>query len=263
MASLITANGISMKYSLDGPEGAPTVLFSNSLMSNYTMWDGQVPALGETYRVLRYDTRGHGGSETPPGPYNFDQLAADAIGLLNALGIERAHFIGLSMGGMIGQVLGAKYPERLLSLAICDSSSNMNAKEIWDGRIAMAERDGIAAMVEPTIERWFTPAFVEKGSKDLDKIRDMIRTTSLEGYIANAQAIRDMNLTGILRQITTPTVVIVGEDDPATPLEQSRVIHDNIQGASLVILKDAAHLSNIEQAEKFNAALLGFLAKNS
>jgi 3-oxoadipate enol-lactonase len=261
MTSHITANGISMCYQLDGPEGAPVVMFSNSLMSNYAMWEPQMPALTERFRVLRYDTRGHGGSDTPPGPYDFDLLASDAVALLDALGIERVHFVGLSMGGMIGQMLGAKYPERLLSLVICDSSSNMNAKEIWDGRIAMAEKDGLEQMVEPTVERWFTPAFVAGGSKDLDAIRDMIRTTGLEGYLANARALRDMNLTGLLAEITVPVLIIVGEDDPATPPEQSRVIHQNIPDSILVILKDAAHLSNLEQPEKFNSALLRFFAR--
>lgn len=258
----ITANGISVQYTLNGPAGAPVVTFSHSLATDLAMWEPQAAALASKYRVLRYDTRGHGGTDAPPGAYTLEQLAEDARALLAALGVERTHFVGLSMGGMIGQVLALQHPEMLRSLVLCDTSSRIppEAWPTWDERIRVAEARGMEPHVEPTVGRWFTPPFVAQHPEVVDKVRAMIRQTKPQGYVGCCHAIRALDLTEELHRIGIPTLVIVGEDDPGTPVAASRTIHERIKGSQLVILKSAAHLSNLEQAEAFNAALTEFLA---
>ncbi len=257
------ANGISINYTLDGPAGAPVVAMSNSLATNLGMWEPTLPALTREFRVLRYDTRGHGATDAPRGAYTLDQLADDALALLRALGIQRAHWVGLSLGGMIGQTLALKAPEALISLSLCDTSSRLpaDAKPMWDERIRTAEAKGMEALVDSTLTRWFTAPFREKKKDVVDRVATMIRTTPVAGYVGCCQAISALNLTDRLSAIKLPTVVIVGEDDPGTPVAASRVIADNIKGARLEIIPAAAHLSNMEQPEAFNRALSGFLAK--
>jgi 3-oxoadipate enol-lactonase len=259
----ITVNSINVNYTFDGPASAPVITMSNSLASNLSMWDPQIPALASRYRILRYDTRGHGGTEAPARPYSLDELAEDARALLQALGIGRTHFVGLSMGGMIGQILGIKYPQMLQSLVLCDTMSRVptEAKPMWDERIHAAETRGMEPLVEPTLARWFTEPFRQTGAPVLDQVRTMIRTTPPRGYAGCCHAIAALNLTDQLPQITVPTLIIVGEDDPGTPVAASRVIHEQIKGSELVILKSAAHLSNLEQPEAFNQALTAFLQK--
>jgi 3-oxoadipate enol-lactonase len=260
----ITANGISMNYQLEGSASAPVVTLSHSLATNLSMWDPQVPALTSRYRVLRYDTRGHGGTDAPEGPYSLEQLAEDVKALLLALGIARTHFIGLSMGGMIGQILGLQNPQILHSLVLCDTSSRVppEAKPMWEERIKVARTQGMEPHVEPTIGRWFTLPFREKRPDVVDPVRVMIRATNPRGYIGCSQAIAALNLTDRLHAVSVPTLVVVGEDDPGTPVAASRTIHEKIKGSELVILKSASHLSNTEQAEAFNRAVTAFLAKH-
>jgi 3-oxoadipate enol-lactonase len=260
-AMRITANGIAINYALDGPASAPVVTLSHSLATTLRMWDGQAAALAATYRVLRYDTRGHGGTEAPGGAYSLEQLAEDARALLRALGIVRTHFVGLSMGGMIGQVLGIQSPELLDSLTLCDTSSRVppEARPMWDERIRVAEAQGMEPHVEATIGRWFTAPFRERQPEVVDPVRAMIRSTSPAGYAGCCHAIKMLDLTDRLAAIRTRTLILVGEDDPGTPVAASRTIHERIPGSELVILKSASHLSNIEQAPAFNRALLGFL----
>jgi 3-oxoadipate enol-lactonase len=257
------ANGISINYTLDGPAGAPVVTMSNSLATNLGMWEPTLPALTREFRVLRYDTRGHGATDAPRGAYTLDQLADDALALLRALGIQRTHWVGLSLGGMIGQTLALKAPETLISLSLCDTSSRLpaDAKPMWDERIRTAEAKGMEALVDSTLTRWFTAPFREKKKDVVDRVATMIRTTPVAGYVGCCQAISALNLTDRLSAIKLPTVVIVGEDDPGTPVAASRVIADNIKGARLEIIPSAAHLSNLEQPEAFNRALSGFLTK--
>ena len=259
----ITVNGISVNYTLDGPSSGPVITMSNSLASNLSMWDPQIPALASRYRILRYDTRGHGGTDAPPGPYSLDELTEDVRALLQALGITRTHFVGLSMGGMIGQIMALKYPQMLQSVVLCDTMSRVptEAKPMWDERIHTAEAHGMEPLVEPTLARWFTEPFRHKGSPVLEQVRTMIRTTPPSGYAGCCHAIAALNLTDRLNAIAIPTLIIVGEDDPGTPVAASRVIHEQIKGSELVILKSAAHLSNLEQPEAFNQALTGFLQK--
>jgi len=259
----ITANGININYSLEGPASAPVVTLSHSLAANLSMWDPQVPALTPRYRVLRYDTRGHGATDAPAGPYTLEQLAEDARALLRVLGIARTHFVGLSMGGMVGQLLGLGHPELLYSLALCDTSSRVppEAGPTWEERIRVAQTQGMEPHVEPTIVRWFTAPFREQRRDVVDRVREMIRTTKPAGYIGCCRAIAALNLTDRLPSITVPTLIMVGEDDPGTPVAASRAIHEKIAGSELVILKSASHLSNQEQPEAFSGALSAFLEK--
>jgi 3-oxoadipate enol-lactonase len=256
-----TANGISINYVLEGPAHAPVVTLSHSLATDLSMWDLQIAALTARYRVLRYDTRGHGGTDAPPGPYSLDQLAEDARGLLQALGIGRTHWVGLSMGGMVGQTVALTQAQLFRSLVLCDTTSRIpaEAKPLWDQRISTAERQGMEPLVEPTIERWFTAPFCERGGAVLEQVRAMIRATDPRGYTGCCHAIAALDLTDRLGAIRVPTLVIVGEEDVGTPVAASRTIQAQIEGAELIILKSASHLSNMEQPAEFERALLGFL----
>lgn len=259
MNQRIHINGVDTAYRFDGPADGRVVLMSNSLMSNFDMWDWTVPALVDRYRVLRYDTRGHGRSSTPAGPYSITQLGDDAAALLDALGIDAAHVVGLSMGGMVAQQLGARYPHKVLSLSICDSASEMPPRSLWHERLAVAAKNGISALVEPTIKRWFTAPFISRAPDDIEKVRAFIEQTQAPGYMACAAAIRDMAQTTMLLKIKAPTLVMTGRQDPATTVDNAIVLHRMIDGSTLHVIDDAAHLSNIEQPEAFNRALRTFI----
>jgi 3-oxoadipate enol-lactonase len=259
----IRVNDIDVNYVLEGPSGAPTVTMSHSLASDLSMWDAQAKALATRYRVLRYDTRGHGGTDAPTGAYSLTQLADDVRGLLKALGIARTHWVGLSMGGMIGQTLAVSTPELLQSLSLCDTSSRIpaEAKPVWDERITVAETKGMEPHVEPTIARWLTPKFVESRPDVVNGVRDMIRRTNARGYAGCCHAIRALDLTERLSSVTLPTLIIVGAQDVGTPVAASKAIQERIKGSELVILDPASHLSNLEQPEAFTKALQTFLSR--
>jgi len=255
----IAVNGLDVAYRFDGPKDAHVVLMANSLMSNYSMWDWNVPALADRYRVLRYDKRGHGGSQTTSGPYSISQLADDAVALLDALKIEKVHFIGLSMGGMIGQQMGARYPERVYSLSLCDTASEMPPRNLWEERFEIARKDGIPGLVDGTIKRWFTAPFIERAPQDIEKVRQMILGTGVEGYIGCASAVRDMAQTTMLLKIKAPTLILTGRQDPACTVEQATVLNRMIDGSKMVLIEEAAHLSNIEQPAVFNQVIREFI----
>jgi 3-oxoadipate enol-lactonase len=259
----IRVNHIDVHYTLEGPADSPIVTMSHSLATDLSMWDPQAAALAKRYRVLRYDTRGHGGTDAPAGAYSLEQLAEDARGLLRALGIARTHWVGLSMGGMIGQLLALSTPEVLQSLSLCDTSSRVpaEAKPLWDERIAIAETKGMDPHVDTTIARWFTPKFVESRPDVIKPVREMIRRTNPRGYVGCCQAIRALDLTDRLGAITLPTLIIVGAQDVGTPVTASRAIHERIKGSELVILDPASHLSNLEQPDSFTQALETFLRR--
>jgi len=261
----ITVNGISMSYTLEGPADAPVVTMSHSLATDLSMWDATAPALTDRFRVLRYDTRGHGKTDAPTGPYTLEQLADDAQALLQALGIASTHWVGLSMGGMIGQTLALQTPRLLASLALCDTSSRIprDMGPAWDDRIRIAETQGMEPLVEPTLARWFTAPFRERRKDVVDRVAGMIRATPPPGYAGCCHAIKTLDLTDRIGAIEIPTVIIVGEDDPGTPVAASRVMHERIAASKLEILASAAHLSNIEQPEAFNRALTAFLSSVS
>jgi len=261
----IKVNGIHINYRIDGPDGAPWVTMSNSLATTHRMWDTQMDAFTKQYRVLRYDKRGHGETEVAPGPYSFDLLADDVLALLDALQITRTHFVGLSMGGMTGMTMAVRKPSVLRTLVLCDTTSKdpLEDPALWQQRIdAVRTAGSMEALVESTVARFLTPDTVKTRPEVADAVRTMVRNTPIEGYIACCQAIAKLNLTDRLPGITIPTLVVVGADDPATTVEMAKIIHQRIAGSELVILKDAAHLSNLEQADAFNEAVLGFLARH-
>jgi 3-oxoadipate enol-lactonase len=257
----INANGIDLEYELTGKEGAPVVMLSHSLASSMVMWTPQLGSLEPHFKVLRYDMRGHGGSDAPEGAYTLELLAEDAVALLDALRIDTVHFVGLSIGGMIGQGLALNHGDRLESLTLCDTSAIMpaEAQPILQERIATARANGMADQVEGTLERWFTPAYLKANSPEVEMIRQQIRATPLAGYIGCSEALRGLKYLQRLSEITLPTLVMVGEEDPGTPVAAAEAIHERIAGSQLVILPAARHLSNIEQAAAFNEALLNFL----
>jgi 3-oxoadipate enol-lactonase len=189
----------------------------------------------------------------------MEMLGDDAARLLDALGIGAAHFVGLSMGGMIGQQLGARYPDKVLSLALCDTASEMPPHSMWEERLEIARRQGTAGLAEGTIKRWFTEPFIKRAPGDIDKVRAFILSTGVEGYIACAGAVRDMAQTAMLPKIKAPTLIMTGRQDPACSIDQAAVLHRMIDGSQLMILEDAAHLSNIEQPQAFNLALRTFI----
>ena len=261
----VKANGIQINYRIDGPDGAPWVTMSNSLATTHRMWDAQMEAFMKQYRVLRYDKRGHGESDVAPGPYSFELLADDVLALLEGLQIARTHFVGLSMGGMTGMTMALRRPSVLRTLVLCDTTSKdpLGDPALWQQRIdAVNAGGGMAPLVESTIARFLTPDTVKNRPRIADAVRAMVRTTPVAGYIACCQAIAKLNLTDRLREISIPTMVVVGADDPATTVEMARTIHQGIRGSELVILKDAAHLSNLEQPAAFNEAVLGFLKRH-
>ena len=259
----VTANGIGIRYELEGPESAPVVVMSHSLAANLRMWEDQMPILGG-YRVLRYDTRGHGGTDAPEGDYTLDQLAGDLFALLDALGLDRAHFVGLSMGGMIGQTAALRDPSRFLSLSLCDTSSRVpgEGRALWSERMEAARSPGMEALAESTIDRWFSPTFQIEEPDRVERVREMIRTTSVAGYCGCCAAIRELDLTDRVHEIRLPTLLVVGEDDPGTPVAAHEVIRDRIEGSRLVVIHDALHFSNVEQTDLFNDTLGAFLAEH-
>jgi len=257
----IFANDIQINYELTGQEGAPVVMLSHSLASSMVMWDPQLVSLEPHFQVLRYDMRGHGDSGAPDGAYTLELLVEDAVALLDALAIETVHFVGLSIGGMIGQGLGLSHGDRLKSLTLCDTSAVMpnEAQPILQERIAAARKDGMADQVEGTLERWFTPQYLRQNPPAVEMIRQQIAATPLAGYVGCSEALRGLNYLERLSAITLPTLIMVGEEDPGTPVAASEAIHERIAGSRLVILPSARHLSNIEQSEAFNKSMMEFL----
>ena len=257
------ANGIQINYELSGKEGAAVVMLSHSLACSLVMWEPQVNALEPHFQVLRFDTRGHGGSDAPQGAYTLELLARDALALLDVLDIERVHFVGLSMGGMLGQCLALEHADRLTSLALCDTAAVMpdEVQPVWQQRIAAAREKGMRGQVDETLERWFTPAFLSRNPPEVQMIRRQILSTPVAGYIGCSEAIRRLDYLDRLAEIQLPALIIVGEDDPGTPVAASEAMHARIDGSKLVVLPGARHLSNIEQAAAFNEALFEFLLK--
>lgn len=254
----IDHDGARIHYRFDGAESASVIVLSNSLGTNLAMWDGQVPALAARFRVLRYDTRGHGQSSVTPGPYSMTQLGRDVVHLLDALEIERAHFCGLSMGGMIGMWLGVYAAQRLNRLVLSNTAAKIGTAEIWNARIEAARKRGLAAMADAIIQRWFTPEFIARAPEEIERTRQMILSTPPEGYAANCAAIRDMDQRETVSRITAPTLVIAGSKDLGTTPSDARYIVERVPGAQYAEL-DAAHLSNVEASDAFTTTLLRFL----
>lgn len=257
--SHIRVNGTEISYCLEGAEGAPVVTFSHSLCADSRMWDAQIPAFTKRYRVLRLDTRGHGASPASPGPYSFAMLADDVIGLLDALDIARTHVVGLSLGGMVGQNLAIRHPDRVGRLVLCATAASTPQPESWDTRIKIAETKGLAGLADATLGRWFSDGFRAAAPEVVERIGRAIRATSLEGFVGCGQAIRVLDHLPLLRTIRAPTLIMVGDDDIGTPVPISEEMNRLIPGSKLVVFPWARHLINIEVAEGFNRAVLAFL----
>lgn len=250
---------IDIHYEISGD--GPVVMFAHSLGSDLSIWDTQKSTLAGRFTVLRYDLRGHGQTTATPGAYDFELLAADALALLDALAIERASFVGISLGGMIGQALALAAPDRLDRLVLADTTCRYppEAQAAWPERIRQIEAGGLEPLVAPTLERWFTAPYRAAHPDVLKCIGNLIRNTSPPGYIGCCHAIAGMNFTDRLAAIRTPTLVLVGDQDAGTPPAMARLLANTIPGAELAIIPDAAHLSCIEQATAFNRLLLDFL----
>ncbi|MDX1374181.1 MAG: 3-oxoadipate enol-lactonase [Burkholderiales bacterium] len=252
---------IEVYYEIHGKEGAPWLTLSHSLACSVRMWDEQIAAFKDRYRILAYDTRGHGQTSAPKGAYTLEQLADDLKGLLEQLKIAKTHYCGLSMGGMIGQTFALKYPGILQTLVLADTSSRIPPEmgPAWADRIKTAETKGMEPLVQPTLERWFTPGYRSAHPETMARIGTLIRETPVAGYVGCCHAIPKLDLTARLKEIKVPIQIIVGADDPGTPVAMSKEIHDNAPGSRLDILPSAAHLSNIEQPQAFDRALGEFL----
>jgi 3-oxoadipate enol-lactonase len=245
-------------YALEGQSGLPVLVFSNSLGANHSMWDPQASAFRKKFRILRYDTRGHGQSSSTPGPYSIELLAKDVIALLDALDLDRVHFCGLSMGGMIGMWLGFNAPARLNKLLLCNTGARIGTPESWNTRIEAVRKNGMKPVAPAILERWFTPAFRQKAPEKMANILKMIEEANPEGYVACCAAICDFDCREQLGKIHAPTLVISGGHDPATPPQDGRFLAQQIPAARYVEL-NAAHLSNIEDQDRFNHELAAFL----
>ena len=257
----VKANGVYFNCRVEGASGAPWLILSNSLSSNLSMWEPQVPVLSQRFRILRYDQRGHGSSTATEGDYSFDLLSDDVIALMNALNIEHCHFIGLSMGGMTAIPLALNHTDRFNSIIISNSRADMNEdfRRSFDERINLAFSKGMEPLVEPTIGRWFTKNSIKRRLPVIDKAREMIRTTSVTGYVGCARAVQKIDYLSKLSEISMPVLLISGSEDIATPPESMRLMHKEITDSRYYEISAAGHLSNLEQPQMFNAEVIKFL----
>jgi 3-oxoadipate enol-lactonase len=258
--TFITINQERFHYRFDGPSEAPLLILSNSLGTNLSMWNSQIPAFAEQFRVLRYDTRGHGQSIVSPGPYSVEQLSRDVVAMLDLLNISRVHFCGLSLGGMIGIWLGVHAPARLHRLILCNTAAKIGTAEVWNARIATVHEKGMSAISPVVLERWFTKSFAAREPRLMDDLLGMLNACDPVGYAAACAAVRDMDQCESLPRVAVPTLVIAGAQDPVIPPSEGKLLAERISGAEYAEL-DAAHLSNVEAAPAFTMRVLAFLAK--
>ena len=252
----VKINHIDVDYSVYGEKG-PWIILSHSLGCTKAMWDPQIEMLEQNFRVITYDTRGHGGSGTEGGEYSLDLLADDALSLLDFLGVAKVHWLGFSMGGMIGQTFALRYPERIASIVLADTTSAHTATPVsmWEERIRIAKTQGMDPLVQPAINRWFTEAFRNSSPEIVESVASMIRSTSVAGWAGCCAAIASIHTTDRLKEIECPAMVIVGEFDVGTPLSAALEMHKNLKQSVLVLISNAAHMTNIEQSTQFNRAL--------
>lgn len=248
----------TLNYVFDDFKKEQTIVFSNSLGTDLSMWDKQVGLLGLEYNILRYDTRGHGKSEAPAGEYSIEMLGKDVLELLDYLKIEKVNFCGLSIGGLTGQWLGIHAPERLNKLILSNTAAKIGNAEGWNTRIDTVRKNGLKSIVSGTQERWFTPEFVAENKAEVDAVLAKFVQTPLEGYVGCCTAVRDADFTNEVSNITVPTLIFSGTEDTVTTLKDSNFFKENIPNTSLFNLR-AAHISNIERAEDFTSLLIEFI----
>jgi len=255
---MIDTNGTKINVEISGRDDAPVLMLSNSLGTNLHMWDEQAAAWSKDFRVVRYDRRGHGKSAAPKGPYSFEMLGKDVLGILDALKIKKANWCGLSMGGMVGQWLGANAPDRVERMVFSNTSSCYPDKTPWNDRIKQVQEKGLGSLVDGNMQRWFTEGFRKSAPDTLAKMKDIFVTTSVDGYLGCCSAIRDMDFRESNKTIKAPVLVIVGAQDPATPPAAGEAIQKAIPGAKLASL-EAAHIANMEQPAQYTKTVLDFL----
>ena len=258
----IKANGIGINYRIDGKEGAPWLVFSNSLATDLTMWDQQAADFGSSFRVLRYDQRGHGKTEAPPGRYSFDMLIADALALMDALKIEKANICGLSMGGATALGLAQRHPDRMEGVIVCDSgcASTPQSAQQWEERIAVAQKGGMEPLVESTATRWFPPDVIARNPAYLDKARAMIRNTPVNGFIGCAAALADHDFRSAVASTRPPVLFVAGEKDAGGAVPTAmKALHQDLKGSRYVELAGAGHISNLDDPAGFTRAVRDFL----
>ena len=255
---MIEADGCPIHVEVEGPDHAPVLMLSNSLGTTLHMWDAQVAPFTEHFRLVRYDRRGHGKSGVPKGPYTMERLGRDVLAVLDALGIDKVNWCGLSMGGMVGQWLGANAPDRVERLVLSNTSCFFPDKTAWNDRLKFVREQGVTALAGPNMERWFTKGFRERSPETIAAMIEMFVATPLEGYVGCGEAVRDMDHRALLPKIKAPTLVIIGRHDPATTPEAGEFIRSQIPGAAQVVL-DAAHISNVEQPTAYASTVVDFL----
>ena len=254
-----TPAGTRVAYSVAGRPWRPSLILTHSLGSDHRMWEPQVLALKEQYYIVSIDNIGHGESDVPAGDYSVADMAAGVLAIADAEQLERFHFCGLSVGGITGQYLGVHHADRLVSLTVCNTAAKIGAPELWNERIGIAQSQGMGALVDGVIARWFSPDFAECNPDRFALARETLLATDPNGYAGVSAALRDTDLRAVVGSIAVPTMVIGGANDQATPIEQARWLHSQIDGSRLVEL-DAAHLSNLDREPEFTAALEQFLA---
>jgi len=250
--------GASLFHTVDGPADAPVLVLSNSLGCDADLWSLQVPQLVRDFRVLRYDTRGHGRSGVASAPFTFRDLAGDVVGLLDHLGIACAHFCGISMGGLTGMALALQHPQRVDRLVLANTAARIGSVDSWSARIEAVRQNGLEAMAPQLVTRWLSPGFFEREPGMAQLLVDRLRRLSDDGYIGSCEALRDEDLRAQVSAIASPTLVIAGHHDAATTVAQAHELQQSIAGAQCVEL-DASHLSNWEQPQAFTEQLLRFL----
>jgi 3-oxoadipate enol-lactonase len=255
----IDSQGCPIDAEISGPAGAPVLMLSNSLGTTRQMWDPQMDAFAQRYRVIRYDRRGHGRSGAPNGPYSMEMLARDALAVMDGLGVQKAHWLGLSMGGMEGMWLGANAPDRIDRLILSNTTSHYPDRKPWDDRIRLVREQGLGAIVPGNMERWFTRDFRERAPETIARMTDIFLGIAPEGYIGCCEAIAAMDHRPLLPKIGARTLVIAGEHDPATPVAAGEALKAQIPGAQLAVVA-ASHIANVEQPEAYAKEVLGFLA---
>ena len=253
---------VELKYEFRGKRGSPALAFSGSLGTDLTMWLPQAEVLKPHFCTLRYDIRGHGSSPVPPGPYSMDDLGSDLVALLDRLGIERASLCGLSIGGMISMWVAAQAPERVERLVLCCTSAQLGPRESWLERAALVRADGVEAVADAVLGRWFTPEFTRAHPDVIDRMRAQLVATPREGYAGCCEAIANMDLTPVLPSITAPTLVVSAAEDPSIPPEHGRRIASLIPGARFELVENARHIASIEQADLITSLIDGFLRPN-